>query len=868
MSLLAHNESARLEALRSIQGFARESEPRFDDLARLAADICGVPFAVIGFVEESSEWFKSRIGIPATELPREGGFCSATIEESHYLRVEDASGDARFAGNPLVSQPPEVCFWLGIPLVSNGQAIGALGVMDRRPRPVSAAQLRALGVIARQIISQLELGDVNARSRRSFDDLAQAREMIEESEDRFKDLFEHADDWVMSISAAGRVLHTNNACLHALGYEELAGRSIEDLVEPGARRDFNATFDRVMRSGVAERVETVFLNADGQQITVEGGLNPKVIADKAVLSRVIFRDISDRKRYEGELSRARDAALESAKLKSQFLTNISHEIRTPMNGIVGMLDLLLDTELDEEQKEFSRTALSSAEALLATINNILQISRLETGKAAISIADFDLQRTAEKILEVMEIAADEKSIRVQLEIDPSLPPVLRGDVAKYRQTLTNLVSNGVKFTRQGSVKVRLLRDRDTDTHVLVKTEVRDTGSGIPEHLRESLFEPFTQADGSTTREHGGAGIGLATAKRLVELMGGVLGLESRPGEGTTVWFTIPFEKQPDRRAAMAPLRRGLKGLHALLLDASATSSQLIRHYLQDEWEVRVESVAKPVEALSLARRAAKNDDPFDVILYDINTPELDGWEFAEALGSDPSLEGTPVILITPLGERLDADVMRAAGVTGAVSKPVEKAELFDALTSVALGRSSSRGEPVPDAAPSPEAFAPERPEAPMGFAFAPTQVDATLVEEDSLDDLPSAVPAEMAGKIRILLAEDNVLNQKVALLQLRKLGLEADAVANGMQVIEAIRKSEYDVILMDCQMPQMDGYEATKEIRRREGSNRRIRIIAMTAHALEGDRERCLAAGMDDYLSKPLKQDELIAALGRQRLRA
>jgi two-component system, sensor histidine kinase and response regulator len=866
MSLLAHNESARLEALRSIRGLTRDSDPRFDDLARLAAEICGVPFAVIGFVEESGEWFKSRIGIPATELSREGGFCSATIEESNFLRVDDASGDARFAGNPLVTQPPEVCFWLGIPLVREGQPIGALGVMDRRPRPVSAPQLRALGVIARQIISQLDLGDITARSRRSLDDLALAREMLEESEDRFKDLFEHADDWVMSISAAGRVLHTNNACLHALGYEELAGRSIEDLVEPGTRRDFNETFDRVMRSGVAERVETVFLNADGLQITVEGGLNPKVIAGKAVLSRVIFRDISDRKRYEAELSRARDAALESARLKSQFLTNISHEIRTPMNGIVGMLDLLLDTELDEEQKEFSRTALSSAEALLATINNILQISRLETGKAAVSIADFDLQRTAEKIVEVMEIAADEKSLRIQLEIDPSLPPVLRGDVAKYRQTLTNLVSNGVKFTREGSVKVRLLRDRDTDTHVLVRTEVRDTGSGIPEHLKESLFEPFTQADGSTTREQSGAGIGLATAKRLVELMGGVLGLESRPGEGTTVWFTIPFETQPHRHAAMAPLRRGLKGLHALLLDASVSSSQLIRHYLQDEWEVRVESVSKPVEALSLARRSAKNDDPFDVVLYDINTPELDGWEFAEALGSDPSLEGTPVILITPLGERLDAEEMRAAGITGAVSKPVEKAELFDALTSVALGKSTSRSEP-PVAAP--DSFGPELPELPVGFAFAlPSEGSATVLEDEDLDHLPSAVPAEMAGKLKILLAEDNVLNQKVALLQLRKLGLEADAVMNGMQVIEAVRKADYDVILMDCQMPQMDGYEATKEIRRREGDRRRIRIIAMTAHALEGDRERCLAAGMDDYLSKPLKQDELIEALGRQQFRA
>jgi PAS domain S-box-containing protein len=840
MAPLVRNEADRLQALHSIRNLTRQPEPSFDELARLAAEICGVPFAVIGLVDEGAEWFKARIGVPADSLDRDLGFCSVTVDAADAVVVTDAAADARFAANPLVSSAPNIRFWAGVPIVRDGQAIGALGVMDRHPRQASPAQMHALGVVARQVAARIDLADARARASSAAGDADDLRELLRESDERFRDLFEHADDWVMSIGADGRILHTNSACLHALGFEDLARRPVYDLIDGAARAAFTEVFDRVMISGVSERIETVFVNADGQKVTVEGGLNPKVVAERPVLARVIFRDISDRKRYEAELALARDAALESARLKSQFLTNVSHEIRTPMNGVVGMLDLLLDTPLTVEQTEYVRTSLSSAESLLATINNILQISKLEAGKTAVTIGDFDLQRTVARVFEVMEVAALEKPLEVSLEVDPGLPLVLRGDVGKFRQVLTNILGNAVKFTGEGTVRLRLLRDRDTDTHVLIRVEVKDTGPGIPEELRPRLFEAFTQGDGSTTREFGGVGLGLATSRRLVELLGGVLGFESSIGVGTTVWFTIPFEKRTDKRPAADTLRRDLEGARVLLVESGETSHRIIQHYLS-EWGVVTESVPSPNEALTRARRQAAAGSPFDLALFDLRMAGLDGLELAEAFRCDSSLAACALVMLVPLGEHADERAWLAKGIARCASKPVERSDLFDALSSALLGR-QLRSQ-APRAAPHPAGVA--------------------GVEPLEAEKLPAAVPAELGRRVRILLAEDNVLNQKVALMQLRKLGFDADAVANGIEVMEALRRGRYDVILMDCQMPRMDGYEATREIRRREGGARAVRIIAMTAHALEGDREKCLASGMDDYLSKPLKQDELLAALSR-----
>jgi PAS domain S-box-containing protein len=877
MAPLARNEAGRLQALRSILHLTRQPDPSLDELARLAAEICGVPFAVVGFVDETTEWFKSRVGIPADSVERELGFCSVTVDAEELLVVNDASTDARFAGNPLVSAAPNIRFWAGVPLFHGGEPIGALGVMDRHPRQLSAAQGRALGVVGRQVVAHIALGDAAARAAKAAESAADYKELLRESEERFRDLFEHADDWVMSIGADGRILHTNRACLHALGYEEVARKSVYDLIDGNARSSFADVFDRVMLSGVAERIETVFITADGNAVTVEGGLNPKIVAERPVMARVIFRDISDRKRYEAELALARDAALESARLKSQFLTNVSHEIRTPMNGVVGMLDLLLDTPLTVEQTEYVKTALSSAESLLATINNILQISKLEAGKAAVTTGDFDLQKTVARVFEVMEVAALEKPLKLSLEVDPSLPLVLRGDVGKFRQALTNIVSNAVKFTSEGTVRLRVLRDRDTDTHALVRIEVKDTGPGIPDEVRPRLFEAFTQADGSTTREFGGIGLGLATARRLIELMGGVLGYESNAGLGTTVWFTIPFEKRPEGRHPKDALRNDLEGARVLLVDAGETTHKIIQHYLA-EWRAIAESVATPNEALSRARRAAATGAPFDLAIFDLRMESLDGLEFAEAFRFDTSLAECALVMLVPLGQSVDETVWSSKGIARCAAKPIERSDLFDALSSALLGRAlraaqdprtqgwpappPAAGVPIPPAAVSAPPLAVPPPAAPppplSSHVVAGVERAAT-----PLENLPAAVPADLGARVRILLAEDNVLNQKVALMQLKKLGFEADAVGNGIEVMEALRRAKYDVILMDCQMPRMDGYEATREIRRREGSTRQVKIIAMTAHALEGDREKCLASGMDDYLSKPLKQDELIAALTR-----
>jgi PAS domain S-box-containing protein len=657
-------------------------------------------------------------------------------------------------------------------------------------------------------------------------------------------ILDSAGEGIYEIDQSGHTRFVNPAAARLLGWrpDDLLHRPVHEVLHGSTPVDEDlCPIHSALEDGDEYYVkEDLFCRKDGSTIPVEYICRP-ILDQGAVVGAVItFQDIAERRDIERAVAQARDAAVESARSKSEFLANMSHEIRTPLNGIVGMSALLLDTPLTPEQQRSAEIIKLSADALLTIVNDILDYSKIESGKMTLETLDFDLGHVVERTIESFAESAQAKGVEIASSIDLDVPAALRGDPGRLRQIFTNLLGNAIKFTATGEVVLHVKRQAEGDTQIVVRFEVADTGIGIAPVAQQRLFQLFTQADSSTTRVYGGTGLGLAISKKLAEQMGGAIGVESAVGKGSRFWFTARFDKPSAAPDLMAGGQR-LAGVRALVIDDNATYRRTLRQQLEAEG-ADCHSVGSAEEALRAMRQVAAIGAPYDVVLIDHVLPDMGGISLAELLESDRYLGHTRVVLLMPMLTESNVSRLASARRFHQVHKPVRRAQLIE-TTLAALVRG-----PLADA------------DAPPALGRGGSARSSTSIRragDEPLAPASTSTSTPVRPAARILVVEDNVVNQQVATQQLLRLGYAADAVANGYEALEALTRIAYDAVLMDCQMPEMDGYATTRELRRREGGQRRALVIAMTAHAMPSDRQLCLDAGMDDYITKPVRMERL-----------
>jgi two-component system, sensor histidine kinase and response regulator len=649
-----------------------------------------------------------------------------------------------------------------------------------------------------------------------------AFKQLSAADERFRALVQNSSDLITVVNRDSHITYQSPSLATVLGHapESRQGKDWYELVHPEDRSSFRAQLTEVMEHThpAGGRWETRLAHADGSWRDVE--IRTENLLDNPSVAGVVVnaRDISGRKRSQAAVAQARDEALEASRAKSDFLAVMSHEIRTPMNGVIGLTGLLLDGDLSETQRHHAEGVRASGEALLGIINNILDFSKIEAGRLELETVDFDLSEALDEVAGLVAEPARAKGLELVVDCGPEPPSMLRGDVGRLRQILLNLTSNAVKFTQAGEVVMRasVVGQRAPD-QVLVRFDVTDTGIGIDPSTAPRLFDPFSQADASTTRRFGGTGLGLAICRRLADAMGGAIGLDSRPGHGADFWVQLPFSTAKGSAPALPDA--SLAGRRVLIVDDNRTNCEVLAGQLR-AWNVAVDAAEDGQDALLRLRLAVATARPYDVALLDMEMPRMDGMELAHVVRADREVAGTPLILLSSVP--VDADAAARAGFSARLMKPVRVAQLRDALV--------------------------------RALSPAPAH--------DSFSTPPPAA-ARPRSRGTVLVVDDHTINQEVAKGILAKLGYRCDLAADGIEALAALERRDYDAVLMDCRMPRMDGFEATGEIRRREGGRRHMPIIAMTANAMAEDRERCLAAGMDDYMSKPVKDQDLQGILDR-----